>query len=477
MSSIGSSLTSSALGSSITSDLTSGSSTSTAGSNTGTSGGIDVQGTVASLIYVARAPERLMQAQQSQLDSQASALTDLQLKLGTLAKSINALRDFNGALNSQYARSSNTSVLSATADKTATSGTHSIVVGNLATTSSYYSKSVNDPKFTFGAGSSMSLQVGGGTAANLVLDGKTLSQAAQYITAQLPGVNATVINDANGSRLSIVSGTSGLPGALHITSDSSQMAWQSSSDAKNAQLTVDGVPVESTTNTVSGAIPGLTLTLSGQSATATQITVGADTSQASAAVNTFVSAYNSVITAINSQFAYDSVNQTAGALSGDSTIQGLQSNLLSDMSYTVAGNGSVQSLRDLGVNMNNDGTLTVDDSALSNTLSAHYSDFQNFFQATSSDPAAPSGFAIHFGTDLTAINDITQGPIALDIKGVSDSSKDIQDQISDFEIRIAAKQQTLTDEYNRINVMLETFSNTQAQLTSQFDSLSSMYTK
>ncbi len=412
-----------------------------------------------------------MQSQQSQLDSQSSALSDIQTKLWNLGDSINALRDFNGALNAQYAQSSNAAVLTATANKTAASGTHSVMVGTLATTSSYYSKSVTDPNFQFGVGSSMNLQVGNGTTANLVLDGMTLSQAAKYITAQLPGVSASVVKDANGSRLSIVSGTSGLPGAIHITSDASQMAWQSSGDATNAQLTVDGVPVESATNTVAGVIPGVTLALSGPSTTATQITVGPDTSQATAAVNAFVSAYNSVITTINSQFAYDSVNKTAGALSGDSTIRGLQSSLLSEMSYTVAGNGSVQSLRDLGVNMNNDGTLTVNNSVLSDTLSAHYSDFQNFFQATSSDPTAPRGFALHFGTDLTAINDLTEGPIALDIKGVSDSSTDIQNQISDFELRITEQQQTLTDEYSRINVMLETFASTQSQLTTQLASL------
>ncbi len=482
MSSIGSSLTSSpttsSLGSSITSSLTDGSTTgTTSGSATGTSGGIDVQGTVASLIYVARAPERLMQAQQTQLDNESSALNDLQGKLGDLANSINALRDFTGALDSQSAQPSNTAVLTASADMTATSGTHSVVVSNLATTSSYYGKSVNDPNFKFGVGSSMSLQVGNGTTANLVLDGQTLSQAAQYITAQLPGVSAMVINDANGSRLSIVSGTSGLPGAIHITSDKSQLGWQSSSDAKNAQLTVDGAPVESTSNTVSGAIPGVTLTLSSQSAAATQVTVSPDTGQASAAVNTFVSAYNSVITAVNSQFAYDSVNQTAGALSGDSTIRGLQSSLLSDMGYSVAGNGSVQSLRDLGVNMNNDGTLTVDNTVLSNTLSTHYSDFQKFFQATSSDPKAPSGFAIHFGTDLTAINDLTQRSNRIGYQG----RQRLQQGHPEPDRRFRSPHRgAATDVNRRIYAHqrdAETFANTQAQLTSQLGSLNSTTTK
>lgn len=448
-----------------------------ASSLTGSSNsGIDVQGTVDQLIYVERAPERLLQAQQSRLDGQSSALRDLQTKFGTLDDAVSALRDFTGALNSQTAQSSNASVLTASAETGAVTGTHTIVVTNLATSSSYYSDPITDPKFTFGAGSTMKLEVGTGATSDLTLDGKTLEQAAQYIMNQRPEVSATVINDANGARLSIVSKTSGLPGAIHITADNSKLGWQSSSDAKNAQLTVDGVPVESATNRVSGAIPGVTLTLFSQSPT-TLLTVGPDTSRAAAAVNGFVSAYNSAITGINSQFAYDSTTKQAGILSGDSTLRELQSGLLSDTSYSLAGNGSIQSLRDLGVNMNNDGTLSVDNSALNDALANHYADVQKFFQATPTDSISPSGFALHLGAHLTAINDSIGGPIAVDIHGVDTSSKDLQNQIDDFEVRITDRQQRLMDEYTRINVMLQAFSNTQAQLTAQLGSLSSMYTK
>jgi flagellar hook-associated protein 2 len=451
-------------------------STSASSLNGSSSSGIDVQGTVDQLIYVERAPERLMQTQQSQLDSQTSALRDLQTKLGTLEDAVFALKDFTGALNSQTAQSSNAAVLTASADSGAISGTHTIVVTNLATSSSYYSNPITDPNFTFGAGSTMKLQVGTGATSDLTLDGKTLDQAAQYIMGQRPEVSATVINDANGARLSIVSKTSGLPGAVHITADNSTLGWQSSSEAKNAQLTVDGVPVESSTNKVSGAISGVTLTLSSQSpATPILLTVGPDTGRAAAAVNGFVAAYNSVITGVNSQFAYDSTTKQAGILSGDSMLRELQSGLLSDMSYAVAGNGSIQSLRDLGVNMNNDGTLTTDNAALNDSLANHYSDLQKFFQVTPTE-STPSGFALHLGANLTAINDSISGPIAVDIHGVDTSSKDIQNQIDDFEVRIADRQKRLMDEYTRINVMLQAFTSTQAQLTAQLGSLSSMYT-
>src|SRR5262249_15057080 len=74
----------------------------------------------------------------------------------------------------------------------------------------------------------------------------------------------------------------------------------------NAQLNVDGVPVSSSSNTVTGVIPGVTLNLLGApSSGAIQLTVGPNTAQATQAINNFVSAYNTIIGNINQQYVVD----------------------------------------------------------------------------------------------------------------------------------------------------------------------------
>jgi flagellar hook-associated protein 2 len=441
---------------------------SSIGTNLSSGSGLDVQATVDQLIYVERAPERLMQSQQSLLDSQSTTLKGLQTKLGALEDSVFALKDFAGPLNSQIANSSDSSVLTASANSSAASATHTILVTNLATSSSCYTKPITDAQFTFANDSTLTIQVGTGATTKLTLDGKSLDTAAAYINGFNLGVNASVISDANGARLALVSGTSGSSGKVSITDDNTGLNWSTLSSGQNAHITVDGVPVESTTNTVSGVIPGVTLELSKENGAAPiTLTVGADSSAAEQAVNTFVSAYNSVISAINGQFAYDPSTKQSGVLAGDTTLISLQSDLLAEMSYTASSNSSLQTLRSLGVTMNDDGTLAVDNSALSDAVKNNFTDLRNFFQSNS---GGVKGFAVRLDATLSEATSVT-GPIASDLTGIQNSSKSISDQIDNFEVRISARQQQLTDEYTRIDVMLRQFSATQAQITAQLGAL------
>lgn len=65
---------------------------------------------------------------------------------------------------------------------------------------------------------------------------------------------------------------------------------------------MDGIPFSSTSNTVTGAIPGVTLNLLGAyPGVQVQVSVAPDSSQIAQAVTGFVSAYNAVIGDINSQ--------------------------------------------------------------------------------------------------------------------------------------------------------------------------------
>ncbi|HET8668423.1 MAG TPA: flagellar filament capping protein FliD, partial [Terriglobales bacterium] len=192
---------------------------------------------------------------------------------------------------------------------------------------------------------------------------------------------------------------------------------------------------------------------------------GPDTGRAKQALADFVTAYNSVISALNGQFTVNAATKTAGVLAGDSTIRGLQSTLLAAASYTVPDNGDFQNLRAIGIEMQNDGTLSINDPVLDDVMTAHYADFQRFFQDST------SGFARRVGTDMMTINDSVSGPIAVDLKGVEASSESISDQIDDFEVRIANRETQLLDQYSRLDAMLRQMPLLQSQLTAQLNSL------
>ena len=124
------------------------------------------------------------------------------------------------------------------------------------------------------------------------------------------------------------------------------------------------MPLSSTTNTVSSPLPGVTLNLlAANPAKPVTISVGPDTAGITQAINDFVSAYNSAIGSVNSQFKA-SANSGAGPLANNSALRSLQSSLLSDVTFSVTGNNGVVNLASIGIDLQNDGTLSVDSSKL-----------------------------------------------------------------------------------------------------------------
>jgi len=104
--------------------------------------GIDVTSVVDQILYAERAPERLWQQQQTALKAEGAAFSDLRTNLGTLNDAVIALKDILGALEAKLVESSKPEILNASAQPSAMLGVHVVTVGNLATTSSYYTDAV-----------------------------------------------------------------------------------------------------------------------------------------------------------------------------------------------------------------------------------------------------------------------------------------------------------------------------------------------
>lgn len=450
-------------------------STSSSSSSSGLGAGIDVTSLVNQILQADRAPEQLWQSQQTDLQSQASALNTINSYLSDFSAKTNALKDSFGTLASKSVTSSQPGVLGATAQTSAAAGTHTVVVTNTATTSSYYTDVV--PTGGTFANGTLNIQVGQGTANPVTIDStnNTVQSLASYINnrSQTLGVTANVVNDAGGSRLVLVGNTAGAPGdltltgSLNLASDNSVLGTTKIAGT-NATFTLDGVPLTSTSNTVNNVISGVTLNLlSSSNGTAVQLDVAPNTTGAVNAVNAFVSSYNTLISAINAQFAV-TAGSTAPPLEANASLRQLQSDLLSNVTYTLSGNNGLTSLASLGIDMNNDGTLTVDSSQLTNVVQNNFPDFQNFFQSAD---ASNQGFAAHLGSTLLSLTDPTQGLLNIELTQNTATQHMLTNQINDFEDRLAVTQQQLTAQYSQMNTALETYSTTMSQIQSELGSL------
>ena len=429
--------------------------------------GIDVQSTVDQLMSLQKAPLTHMQRQQTNLTSQTSALTDIQRRLQSLENVVQSLGDYTGSVAARTAMSSQSSAISATATSAAVISQHQISVDHMASRSSWYSKPLSGSA-SLPAGS-FTLQLGSKPTVTInVSNGDSLQTVANNINAKNAGITANVISDANGSRLTLISNDTGTSNEIAVSADSVSLGFQESSSAKNASLTVDGVQIDSASNTISTVIPGVTLSLTGSTTGTATLTVAADSSQAEQAVNSFVSAYNSAIQAISAQFTYDPISKTAGPLSGDSSLRTIQETLLGSLSYSMSNNNGIASLVSLGVNMQDDGTLSVDSGKLESALASNYSAVQNFFQSTT-----PQGFSQTLNATLKGMLDSSKGAVTVDLRGISDTNTSLQNQIDDMNTRLDTEEQSLLLQFEQVDALLRSYPTTMDQISAVLASLPS----
>jgi flagellar hook-associated protein 2 len=212
--------------------------------------------------------------------------------LGALATAINSATGSDGkslGLTATVVTDSTGSRLAIVSNSPGSASNFSI------TSTNYTGTSWQSPDIPTGAtlgANSFTIASGGTTTTVTTTAGETYAQLATAINALNIGVTATAGSDANGTNLSIAS----TDGTTPFTISEPSFGFTQAVAGENANITVDGVPVSSASNTVSGAIPGVTLTLLGQtSASGTSLTDASDASQVSTAINQFVSDYNTAV--------------------------------------------------------------------------------------------------------------------------------------------------------------------------------------
>ena len=429
--------------------------------------GFDVSSTVTSILAIQQGIETPWKSQLTSLEAQNTAFTAIGTDLATLATSLQSLTDADVVTAEKEGASSDTSVLTLSSASTeAAAGTHSIEVSQLAQTSSVYSSAVTNASDTLSG--SLSIQVGSGTAQTVTVGStsNTLASLAAAINSADIGVAASIITDTTGSRLSLVSSTSGSAGQLTVTSNltdattAGSVTTQAGLSGQDAELTVDGVAITSASNTVSTAIPGVTFQLLGTSSSAVQVQITNDTADISSAMNSFVTAYNAVVKDLTTQEGNDS-SGNAEPLYGNPTVSLMQTQL-SQALLGGAASGAVSSITQLGVTVNDDGTLTYSDSGMQSMLDSNFNDVVGFLQNTGS-----------FGMNLTSVlnglsSSDTTGALYLAEQQNTNEEATLNTDVSNEEALLATEKTSLTTELNTANQVLQS-------IPSQLSEVNEMY--
>jgi len=445
--------------------LSIGSSTSSAPvSFTGIASGINST----SIIQAEQAPETaVLNEYQSEIGTYTNAntawqtiLTDLQ----AIGSQVTTLQD-PLTFQAMGVQSSNSSALTASASAGAPAGSYQLTVGNLAQgQESVSAGSVSDPTaLDFGTGT-LSIQVGTGspTVISIGSGQNSLNGIAAAINGAGIGVTAQVAETGDGTYQLLLTGNqTGAANGFTVTDNLSGGGtalgpFGTVQAAADAHLTLGSgsgaLNVTSASNTVTSLLPGVSLSL--LSPGTSTVTVSPNSSSEAASVQNFVTAYNQLVKDINTQNTYNTSTDTPGGpLFGNPLLNLVAGTVSEAVTSPVAGAPeAVNSLAMIGVSMNNDGTLSVNNSTLQSALQQDPQGVQTLMQ----------GVAQATSTALSSLDATTTGAVP---EQITANQSEIQDLTTTVKNMQAQMQQEELIQQQMFAAMEQVVSQNQGLLT------------
>ena len=452
-------------------------------------GGLDVKSIISQLVELEKRPLAALKVQAATTTTKISAFGQIKSLVSTLSDAASKLTSVTG-WNNVATTSSDSTFVSATAIGGTQATSFNVEVQSLAKAQSTASGSISG---AVGAGT-LKIELGswgvttpgaggtfvgkGGAVDITVTASDTVADIAGKINGSNAGVTATILTDAGGQRLLLRSKETGLAAGFNLTtSDMSGLERLATANvnplstqiAANAKATVNGIGVESATNTFADTVAGVTfkaekLTDVGKPIT---IAVAKDNSAIQANVEAFVKAYNEVNQVLNESTKYDKAAKSIGLLQGDSTALGLQSALRSAMQSVSSGSTVYQRLADIGVVQKTSsdpmataalgGELSVDTAKLNKALSSNPEEVKKFFRGDGN--VATNGLAVKMKT-------LTAGLLSSDgffkskesvlqaslVRNEKDQAS-VNVKVSNFEKRTTARYSALDTQMSSLNAL------------------------
>lgn len=449
----------------------------------GIGSGLDLTALVNQLVAAeGRATSTQLDAREARLQTKLSAFGSLRSAISNLAAAIAPLKDL-ARFQGRAVVVGDPTLLSASSDSTAATGSYQIEVERLAKAAKLQSQAFATADTAVGTGT-LTVKIG---TSNIVLTldstNNTLAKIRDAINAASPnpGVAATLVSGLDGAHLVLTGTKTGAANAITVTQTGGDgglvsLVYDPANSITNltqiqqafdSRVVIDGIAVEGSTNSVSSAVGGLTLNLLAQSPpdVTTTVAVSADQASTTKAINDFAAAYNSLVTGLRKLGSFDAASKVAGPLLGDSTLRDFLNAARRAVTSNVSSSTGLTNLSQVGISFAFDGTLTVDATKLGNALGGQFDAVGNLF--ASSDGVAKRLDAL-LGQYTTS-----NGLIDARTKGLQSSIDSIGDQRTQLRTRLTLLQARLKKQFDAMDTLVAQLRSTSNFLNQQLGSSSS----
>jgi flagellar hook-associated protein 2 len=469
--------------------------TPTAGtiSSAGVGSGLDVNSIVTQLMAVERQPLTRLQTTATNYQTQLSAFGQMQSLVSSLQDAAKPL--FNpDSFALSNAGSSDSASVSATTTTKAVPGIYTVQVSALSSTQSLVSTAgaFADSSAVVGTGS-LTITLGtwgtnpssfapkaGSTAVTIPIGASenTLAGIRDKINAANAGISATVVSDAGGARLALQSTTPGAANGFSVSvADSdgvngdgaglSRLAYDPlgvgaqmtlAQSAANAQATINGIAVQSSSNTLDSVIDGITFNLAKVTSQPVTVNVTRNTDAIKSTVTAFVTAYNQLNSFLSQATHYDAATKQAALLQGDGTTTGIQNQLHALMGQSSGASSTFSTLSSMGVQVQKDGSLKLDDATFAKAV-ANLPELTKALANVDASTPSNNGFGKRFSvwtTGLLASNGSLPGKTSALQARIASNQKDqdaMNDRLTQTESRLRAQYSALDSTMSQANAL------------------------
>lgn len=417
----------------------------------GVGSGIDTEAIISGLVSASRGPITRVQQQKLQVDSAVSSLSDLGNLLSKLKDAVSALDTIQEA--GSFAATSDSKAVVATASGGAQPGSFQIKVNQLASAYKTYSDplGIATANQALGKSGTLGLSINGESVDLSIDPTDTLDNVMAKINASGLRVSASSFYDGSEFRLQLRGLDTGAENDVVVSESGTDFGFANNvkSNARDAELEVDGFSVTSKTNQVTGVLSGVTLALSEVTTTDATITISSDSAGLQSKLDTLVKSYNAVINKVHADAGFGSIKASNPELSGDAALRGITSRLSAALAKTV-GSGKFQTLRSIGVELTNDGTLKLNSAALDKAL---LEDPNAVSKVLAGDDASVDGLAdllADVATDMLGASGVIQARK----DGLSSRQRLLTDRVDLEQRRLDRMEEMLRKQFSQMDALV-----------------------
>jgi flagellar hook-associated protein 2 len=449
------------------------SSATTASTSTARTSALFQVGGLASGIDTNAIVDAIIAADSVQLNALKQKQSDYQVQistLGTLVSQLQALQTASANLASSGVVSIRPTATYAdftTSGSARAEGNYNIQVNDVARAAKMRSTSFTSAQDT-GVIPSGTLQfsIDGTATASISTGGKTLADIAEAINQNISGLTASVISTSSGYYLNVARSSTGYSttaeAALTVVSDPG-LGLTLQQSAQNASLTVDDLVVSRQSNTITDIIPGITLNLTGDSGVSNSVDFAADSSGTQEALTTFVEAYNDLAKTLKGQMVLDSTAQYGDTLLSHATTSTIERAMQGLLSQVVVPSGKVRTLADLGLEIQRDGTVLLNEATLTNAVQTSPSSVNAVFTTATTGIAATIKSLVQNQTNkVSGTLVLQQGSLESTIDSLSEQEERAQAYLDAERARLVAQftaMETLISGFNAASTYLNQIAN------------------